>query len=244
MSFVVGATELGTPEAAWLACPRLLRCAPMQWGAPGRVVMLAPHPDDEVLPAGGLLQLLAAAGFEVHVVAITDGESSHPRARITPSDLAARRAAERDRALGLLCVQARVTRLGCADGGVDDERLAPRLAALLQGAALCLSPWQHDGHPDHDATGRAAAMACAGTGTRHVQLPIWAWHWGRPDSDDLPWERARRVDLPPAVLAAKRAAIAAYRTQIGPLGPLPGEETVLPSAVLARFVRPFEIVLT
>ena len=41
-----------------------------------RVLMLAPHPDDEVLAGGTLLQRAAAAGCEVRVLFATDGESN------------------------------------------------------------------------------------------------------------------------------------------------------------------------
>jgi len=42
-----------------------------------RVVVVSPHPDDEVLACGGLLALHARRGGEVMVVAVTDGEASH-----------------------------------------------------------------------------------------------------------------------------------------------------------------------
>src|SRR4051812_38246721 len=41
-----------------------------------RILLLAPHPDDEVLSAGGLLQRAAAANARVDVLFITDGESN------------------------------------------------------------------------------------------------------------------------------------------------------------------------
>ncbi|WP_234009984.1 PIG-L family deacetylase, partial [Streptomyces sp. SA3_actF] len=47
----------------------------------GPVVVVAAHPDDEVLGAGGALALLAAAGNPLTVVTVTDGEGSHPRTR-------------------------------------------------------------------------------------------------------------------------------------------------------------------
>jgi LmbE family N-acetylglucosaminyl deacetylase len=41
-----------------------------------RVVILAPHPDDDVIAAGGLIQRVTAARGDVHVVFITDGENN------------------------------------------------------------------------------------------------------------------------------------------------------------------------
>lgn len=40
----------------------------------GRTVVVAPHPDDEVLGAGGTIARLSAEGGEVHVVVVTEGK--------------------------------------------------------------------------------------------------------------------------------------------------------------------------
>lgn len=234
----VSAEALGTPEAVWRGAG-LAALPEVAWGMPRRVVVLAPHPDDEVLAVGGALHALDA---DVRIVAITDGEASHPRSRtITPAELAVRRADERDVALGRLGIRAEVVRLGEADGRVRDAALVPRLIPLVRGADLCLAPWEHDGHPDHDATGRAAIAACAAAGVALVRYPVWAWHWAEPDT--LALGQARKVTLSPAAQRAKAAAIAAYRSQIAPLSAAPGDEAILPPAVLARFARPFEVVL-
>lgn len=39
-----------------------------------RIVVVAPHPDDEVLGAGGIIQQACAVGAEVHVVYLTNGD--------------------------------------------------------------------------------------------------------------------------------------------------------------------------
>ena len=39
-----------------------------------RLLVVAPHPDDEVIGAGGLMQRVQAGGGKVHVVYLTDGE--------------------------------------------------------------------------------------------------------------------------------------------------------------------------
>jgi LmbE family N-acetylglucosaminyl deacetylase len=116
------------------------------------------------------------------------------------------------------------------------------LTALLSPGRWCLSTWRGDGHPDHEAVGRAAARACTTTGARLLEYPIWMWHWAQPGDRDVPWERAYRIDLPAASIAAKAAAITAFRSQIAPLGPAEADAAILPPHVLARFTRPFETV--
>jgi LmbE family N-acetylglucosaminyl deacetylase len=43
-------------------------------------VVVAAHPDDEVLGVGGTMAMLAARGVRLRLIAITDGEASHPGA--------------------------------------------------------------------------------------------------------------------------------------------------------------------
>src|SRR4051794_22211009 len=40
----------------------------------GRTLVIAPHPDDEVLGAGGTIARLAAAGGDVYVAVVTEGK--------------------------------------------------------------------------------------------------------------------------------------------------------------------------
>jgi LmbE family N-acetylglucosaminyl deacetylase len=135
-----------------------------------------------------------------------------------------------------------VHRLGHPDGGIDETALTGQLTELLVAGRYCLATWRGDGHPDHEAVGRAAAAACAATGAILLEYPIWTWHWAEPDDERVPWHRARRIELPPRVQAAKSHAIAAFRSQITALGPAPGDAPVLPPHVLDRFARPIEVI--
>ncbi len=244
MKPVGGGADSDSLEAAWLASARLARCPPMSWGKPRSVVVLAPHPDDDILALGGTMRRLVRAGTRLAIVAITEGEASHPRSPTTSNlELSIRRADERRRALILLGITADVTRLRYPHGGVTIAYgLAQRLMSLVRGADLCLAPWERDGEADHDATGVAAELACTATGVRLVSYPVWAWRWATPDGNDLPWRRAHRSELAADELVAKRAAIAAHRTQLQPLSALAGDEPNLPHDVLSHFQRPFEVV--
>ncbi len=245
---MVDEANLGTPERAWLDFAVLDELAPMRWPHPERVVVVAPHPDDEVLGVGGSLRSLALHGSEIQIVAVTDGEGSHPGSvAMTPAALARARARETRAALRRLGLsRAGVIQLRHPDGGVADhhDELTRQLADLLDQDTLCLSTWRHDGHPDHDASGSAALAACAATGARLVEFPVWAWHWSAPDGGDgpaMPWGRARRHALDGPARRAKGEAIEAFVTQIAPIGPKPADRAVLPGPVLARFRRSFEV---
>jgi hypothetical protein len=66
------------------ACPSST-CA--SWCPQGaRAVVVAPHPDDEVLSVGGLLAQLADTGTPVEVIAVTDGTASHSGSTEWPAE--------------------------------------------------------------------------------------------------------------------------------------------------------------
>jgi LmbE family N-acetylglucosaminyl deacetylase len=230
----------GTGESRWRSWTAMRQWPALPLDASEPPLVVAPHPDDEILGVAGTMAMLGAADL----VAVTDGEASHPGSTVhTPAELAAIRRTETAEALRRLGLAATpVHRLGHRDGGIDEDTLAKELTGLLTPGRWCLVTWRGDGHPDHEATGRAAARACADTGARLLEYPIWMWHWSYPEDPDVPWSRARRIDLAPAALAAKKDAIAAFPSQIAPLGPAAADAAILPPHVLARFTRPFEVV--
>ena len=242
----------GTPAARW-AGASLLDALPAA-EPPGDVVVVAAHPDDETLGAGGLIAAAGRAGHRVEVAVLTAGEASHPASPThTPERLAARRQAEVRRAVHLLHPHARLTMLALPDGGlaareseIDTalERLLDAIPdAALAGAPTLVAPWRGDGHPDHEAAGRAAAALANRRGLALWEYPVWAWHWAAPGDGRLPWHRARRLALPGGALAAKRRATAAHLTQTRPLSDLPGDEVLLGPDVAAHFARHFEVFL-
>lgn len=208
-------------------------------GRVGSAVIVAAHPDDEVLGTGGLIALLAAAGARLRLVAITDGEGSH-RGHADPAALARRRIAETAAALTALGAgQTEVVRLGFPDTGLaaHEDLLMAALTGLTDGFDVCLAPWDGDLHPDHEAAGRAARRACPAT----MFFPIWMWHWAAPGDPRVPWERAARVALPSPVAAAKRTAIGCFASQLEDRAP--GLGPVLPPGITAHFTRATEVLL-
>jgi LmbE family N-acetylglucosaminyl deacetylase len=135
-----------------------------------RLMVLAPHPDDESLAAGGLIQRALGYGAGVSVVFASDGENNpwpqrvlERRAWIGPrqrAGWAARRRGEADAALRTLRVEpAHVHRLGWPDGGVtwmlldDTVVMLATMRELVQRErpTLLVLPDLVDRHPDHSA---------------------------------------------------------------------------------------------
>jgi LmbE family N-acetylglucosaminyl deacetylase len=242
VAFQVDQDHQGTPEHSWRTWAGLRDCPPLELPPVGRALIVAPHPDDEILGAGGLIQQLARRGWEVELVGVSDGERSHPPSIIDPADLGALRAEESNLALerlGLPHLPRR--RLHLPDGQVAAYEKDLVESIVLRPGDLCVTSWRGDGHPDHEACGRAGAAAAAAAGATLIEYLVWAWHWARPAESSVPWEAARRVTLERRDAARKRFATLAFRSQVAPLR---GEAAVLPQEVLRRAWRPFEVYLT
>jgi len=211
-----------------------------------RAVIVAPHPDDEILGCGGLLHLLGELGRRLTLVAVTDGDGSHPDSNLWPtSRLRNTRPLETREALRRLRLErASVTRLALPDGLVSaqEEALEQRLLDLLTPQDVVFVTWRLDGHPDHEATGRATLAACQQRGARCIEVPIWTWHWASPGDTRVPWERAQRLALDADVLALKKHAVNAFGSQLS-ADPSTGQGPILPPAVVARLTRPWEVYL-
>ena len=108
-----------------------------------RVLVVAPHHDDEVLGCGGLLAQLAASGARIRVLFLTDGAAG-PGAPGEPDEVrayAARRRAESARALEALG-------LSGADAGEHLELPDGNLAGRVDRAAEAIRRALVEGEPD------------------------------------------------------------------------------------------------
>lgn len=238
-----------TPEAwaQWAGFSTMAEIEAAQLVPAGhRAVIVAPHPDDEILGCGGLLHLLGELGRRLALVAVTDGDGSHPHSSLWPaSRLRNTRPLETREALRRLRLErATVTRLAIPDGQVSEqeESLKQRLLDVLTPQDVVFVTWRLDGHPDHEATGRATLAACQQRGARCIEVPIWTWHWATPGDARVPWERAHRLNLDADVLALKKQAINAFGSQLS-ADASTGQGPILPPPVVARLTRAWEVYL-
>jgi LmbE family N-acetylglucosaminyl deacetylase len=240
----------GTPESSWAEWrgwqQELARTLDELVPAGHRLVVVAPHPDDEVLAAGGVIRQASAAGREVCIVGVTRGGGSHPGSTRWPAkELVRSRIEERLAALAILGVPPQaVTELDLADGAVEAavEQLVAELCRILRPSDVVISPWLFDGHPDHEATARAVRRACAARTARHLQAPIWGWHWASPDGGELPDSGVLLVALDEPTRRAKLQAIDCFTSQLQP-DESTGQPPILPGWALSRFARRHEVLL-
>ena len=177
-------------------------------------LVVVPHPDDEVLLAGGLIATQRERGVDVHVIGVTDGEAGTPL-RVPARDLARVRRHEQTEALCTLGVsRLSITRLGIPDGQVAEHEaeLAGRIRSMAADFPLVVAPWTHDHHTDHEACGRAASDALAEHRGTLLFGVFWTWHKVSPRLVEA-WSPVGVV-IPPHLRQRRARAIGAHRSQI------------------------------
>jgi LmbE family N-acetylglucosaminyl deacetylase len=214
------------------------------WDPPpgGRVIVLAPHPDDEVLACGGLLQRYAHCGATLEIWMVTAGEACFGDA-VPHEDVAVMRKAEALAAherISMTANNCRVRWLGIPDGRVQDnvEPLRRLLTSTATPDTTLVAPMLNDVHPDHEATGEAAFLAAEATGAQLVSYPVWLWHSGRKsDLHQIPGPVVR-LRLTASEQCRKHDAIAAFTSQIEPVT---NDQAILPRGVLRHFYNAHEV---
>lgn len=214
-----------------------------------RLLVIAPHPDDESLGLGGLIAATRTLGLPVVVVFLTDGERSHVGSRTWPAArLAAQRRTEALAALAILGVGA----AGAHFLGLGDTQLtaldahhrkvaSAQLAALATSDTLVCVTAPTDPHSDHQVAAALVSEAPWPAGVEIMHYPVWTWM--RP-ANELPATPPFGVRVAIAAHSpCKGAAIAAHRSQHGQLIHDATEAFVLEPAFLARFTGPTETLL-
>lgn len=194
--------------------------------AQDRLLVLAPHPDDETIATGSLVQSALVAGAQVQVLFATDGDNNpwpqrwvERRWRIGGRERArwgARRRLEAQSALARLAVGGRTAAahfLGWPDQGLtarlmhDDDAIATlreRLVAFEPSHVAM--PVLDDAHPDHSALRVMVELALLQAGLRCVRLGY------RVHGESTP--QALRLAADATSVARKRGAMQAYVSQL------------------------------
>ncbi|BBX66718.1 PIG-L deacetylase family protein [Mycolicibacterium psychrotolerans] len=232
----------GTPTQTWVDAG--LQLPELDLTTCPELVVVGAHPDDETLGFGATSALLAGYGVRAQIVSATDGGAAYPELSLLRRyRLEQTRRAELRRAAAALGLYAPIS-LGLPDGEValHEQRLADLLVEILDGkpaGTWCAAPWRGDGHPDHEAVGRAAAVAVEQTGAVLLEYPVSMWHWARPGDTAVPWSRAHMTRLTAAALECKQRAARCFESQFS--APILGGEPALPPAAAHRLFTVGEV---
>jgi LmbE family N-acetylglucosaminyl deacetylase len=181
-----------------------------------RVVVIAAHPDDELLGAGGTLARHVRDGDEVHAIIVADGAGSrYPDELVSTLEKQARRAAE---VIGFTSLQF----LSLPDQRLDTIPLI-ELTQRLEGVLDEIEPgtvythFPEDVNADHRLVARCAWTACRPYA--RPQLRKFAvfetpssteWAWPMPGTEFRPNLFVDVTDT----LAVKIAAMECYETEL------------------------------
>jgi len=231
-------------------------------------VVVAAHADDETLGCGATIALKRSTGADVRIVVATDGRLSPPNVddhqRVVRQRLEELRVATAKLGVPAVAVES----LGLPDGALTGQiaAVSKRVADMLRehSAAHVFTHSRWDPHPDHHATWVAVSEAVKAIRRERpdsrlvcYEFPIWDWTLGPwpPTATTSGWGKVADLVRGPAIsltrgraflvptaeaMSQKRAALAAYQSQISPWE---GHPPALPAAFVERLCGPYEVFL-
>ncbi|MHA1566148.1 MAG: PIG-L deacetylase family protein [Alphaproteobacteria bacterium] len=154
-------------------------------------MVVAPHPDDEIIGPGGTLIRLLDSGWQVQVVYLTDGD--------TDPGIASKRRSEASKVAQALGFEA--TFLGLTPGDFTNDDQAPQRFIVEVEAAtpdVLFIPFLLDDHPDHRDANRLLSEVFRGADRRSGRLEVWAYQVYTPLPGnvvvDITAEAGRKAD--------------------------------------------------
>lgn len=192
-----------------------------------RLLVVAPHPDDESIGAGGLLTRANALGAEVQVLLLTDGdrnpwpqrwlERRWSTSAVDRARWGKRRRNEAEQAVRKLALSAStLTFLGWPDLGITGRLMqhtqasVSELTAILDAFAptLVVFPALRDRHPDHGASHVLMRLALAQAQAPRPTCLCYQVHGVEPAA------QAMVLHLDDVELERKRSAVLAHASQL------------------------------
>jgi len=195
----------------------------------GKVIVFAPHPDDETFGCGGTIAKRIAEGYEVLIVVMTDGRYAFLKllnidSDPTPEELKEIRKEEVKRAAKILGVpEENLIFLDFEDGKLQDnikeaERKVFEILRAHHPIEVYL-PYKNDVHPDHQTAYTIVKNAIAKLGllTRQYQYSVFQKYARLGPIIDKILSGLRhnmiRIDIS-AFIPKKEAAIKEYKSEL------------------------------
>ena len=183
-------------------------------------VIIAPHPDDEVIGCAGLIQALVERGTPPHVIILTGGEASHRGCCDIPEEtlIEMRHKLTLEAAATLGLPESHIHTLKYPDGDVSSEHPATeQMRALL----TQLSPDAHfvphwgEGWSDHVQAAAIAKSLLADRQPAVYEYCVWMWYYNVWNLDH---KNAYILQMSPDMHERKLEAIDQYVLPAAPCG--------------------------
>jgi len=154
-----------------------------------KIVMFAPHPDDESYGAGGSILKWLEEGHEVHIIWFTDGRAGYRKARelgeledceetrITEDELAIKRLAEADAAgefLGVKKENRHLLKFYDQELKNHINNAVEKITDIVKDADSFVIPSANNNHPDHQATHDIAIKVAKELNLNNLEFYVFA----------------------------------------------------------------------
>lgn len=183
-------------------------------------VIIAPHPDDEVIGCAGLIQALIERGTPPHVIILTGGEGSHRGCchigRETLIEMRHNLTLEAASTLGL--PESHIHTLQYPDGGVSlDHPATEQLRTLLTQLSpnTLFVPHKGEGWSDHVQVAPIVKSLLADKKPTVYEYCVWMWYY---NVWRLGYKNAYILRMSHAMHERKLEAINQYVTPAAPCG--------------------------
>ncbi len=196
----------------------------------GKVLIVAPHPDDEVIGCGGLIARLVAEGRTPHIIVMTGGEGSHRGCcSIAADEIKTARRELTDKALRLLSVDREfIHYLDFPDGGIpsgmengewrmENLRKLEELLAEINPDTIFVPHWC-EGWPDHVNTRNLILNSQFSIINSPQVWEYCVWMWYYNVWRGLEWKNAYKLKMTPREHQLKLEAMDAYIKPLAPCG--------------------------
>ncbi|MFA6335428.1 MAG: PIG-L family deacetylase [Bacteroidales bacterium] len=215
------------------------------------ILIIAPHPDDEVIGLGGLMIQTLQSGGKVDILYLTDGEGSGAardqeltkQARIALSEKVAQRLSIQKESIHRLhlpdSIVSRLGKPGFEEGVTHFKELIDSLNPEAVFATDPLEFWPFD----HLACSEMAIEAVNRSESKPSLWFYWVWTWFHLwHAWKSPWKpfcKLRKIGIS-GQMKQKKELMDLYLKPLSPEGkPWSG---VLPEAMLYPFTKPFEFI--
>lgn len=194
-----------TEKGVWGVVPNVLKIRTVSVIRADKVLVLSPHPDDDVLGCGGLLASLSETGAKIKVIYFTDGARGTRSGKRNENLVAEREEEAREAGKVLGVGEEKFLRL-------SDSKLTADLSLAAQirreiefdKPDLLLAPSPEELHPDHHAIAEALNLALKNF---DGQVNIWLYEvWGIG--------RINRLFVIDDFVDKKREALKCHRSQM------------------------------